>query len=617
MNESTISGSIIQVDIDLIETNDIPNHREPKLVTESSIKELAASIEQQGLLQPVLLYEHPGKEDAYILCYGHRRLAAVQSLGWKIITAEVRPWISRETLLFNRAVENFQRQELNVMEQVVAIEHAFRAAGHDLEATAAGLSRPVKWTRDMLYLGERLGDGTREIALQGLLGLGHLRELAKLGDHKMQAKIAEWGGGKLIKGGEIRLRPIEWFRKEVEQRRRSLKVVPWRLDIAFVGKLACSSCPHNSATDPQLFEMDDPKAKQGYCLNQPCFDAKTKASEKAIEKVITRVKRQDGTATPTAIQLAADDAKATMLKETSLVRSVKKAVGGDATKKDAKPARDPFAPKPLTPLQKAIVKYQDARKQWFNRAAKAITHAADADGMTYAILLLLLGTKAWNNLPCSDTGDVARHHGEPRGPLSDKRLSPKARKTIDLLSSSDLDDQVEAIGTLAQMPRSPRWNMLSAYDTSNTALQAVASAIGADVPQPPSWEDYDPAQAKPARKKVKKKKVAKKSTKKKAVAKPANKAGDDLPAMPTPSEDAGSTPLEGLISDGVVRAFIKAAGFRSDNVCVYDLCLTVKDIGWPKLREQLEEHGAMPGQIDQARNTILRHIAENAQPKGE
>lgn len=605
---TTTTNTIQQVHIDLIDQL-IPNHREAKLADDVANADLAKSMKLRGQLQPIGLYEHPDTPGRFVLCYGHRRLAAAQSLGWKTIMAEVRCWVSREDLLLNRAIENFQRQDLNVMEQVVAVEQAFKAANHELRATAAGLSRPIKWVRDMIYLGDRLGDEVRQIAMQGLLGVGHLRELAKLGDHQTQADIARWGGGRPGEKGHINLRPVEWFRQQVEQRRRSLKVVPWRLDVTFAGKMACSGCSHNSATDPQLFEMDDPKATKGFCLNQPCFDAKQTAAETAVAKVIERVEQASDDPTPTSIQLAADEADAGMIKRDTLVRSVKKAVGSNAPAKPKTSAGTTNTRK-LTPLKEAIKAFRSVCGTWEQNTIRAIQEQAQAEGMTYAILLILLRTRAWVELDETDCGESALWGGQPREPVPDKPLPEDIVAAINLLSLGDVSDQVDAIGKLGAMEQIDLDTQVMLFDTNFTALHAVASAIGADVPPPPAWSDYKPG-PKPV-----KKKVGKKTSKKKASKKPATKASDGMPELPTPAVKAGSTTLEGLISDGVVRAFIEAQRFGSDTPTVVDFFFSVRDIGWPKLRDHLEEHGAMPAQIDQAYHTIARHIAE-ANAKGE
>ena len=93
---------------------------------------------------------------------------------------------------------------------------------------------------------------------------------------------------------------------------RSLKIVPWRLDVAFgKGKAgctgyACTTCPFNSKSDPDLFGgsiADEPDA--GICTNESCFRAKQEICEKDLEKFVDKaakeVKREDVPVTETSL----------------------------------------------------------------------------------------------------------------------------------------------------------------------------------------------------------------------------------------------------------------------------------------------------------------------------
>src|SRR5438105_832035 len=82
------------------------------------VEELAASIGRYGLLQPVVVR---AQGDQFELIAGHRRLAAVASLGWDAIPAIVRDADPEEAYLLT-LVENLQRDDLSPREQSQALE---------------------------------------------------------------------------------------------------------------------------------------------------------------------------------------------------------------------------------------------------------------------------------------------------------------------------------------------------------------------------------------------------------------------------------------------------------------------------------------------------------------
>lgn len=83
----------------------------------TNIDELAKDIQDNGLLQPVTVYEHENEEGKYILLMGERRFRAVKSLGHDEINAQIRlkPKNQRELMLLQVA-ENLQREELKPIE---------------------------------------------------------------------------------------------------------------------------------------------------------------------------------------------------------------------------------------------------------------------------------------------------------------------------------------------------------------------------------------------------------------------------------------------------------------------------------------------------------------------
>src|SRR5262245_27733756 len=95
---------VIDIPVDQVD----PSPRNPRRGL-AQVRDLADSIREHGLLQPVVARRHPTCDDRYQLIAGHRRLAAVRSLGWTSVPAVVRRADADEAFLLT-LVENLQRQ---------------------------------------------------------------------------------------------------------------------------------------------------------------------------------------------------------------------------------------------------------------------------------------------------------------------------------------------------------------------------------------------------------------------------------------------------------------------------------------------------------------------------
>ncbi len=148
------------------------------------IEELAASIQAYGLLQPVVV--RPAGE-RYTLVAGHRRLAAVQSLGWRTVPASVRQAADEEAYLLT-LVENLQRSDLSPREEAQALEVLLRERGWTTRQVAAAVHRSPAYVSKRLrvfedpvlaplVLEQRLATSSAEELL--ILRPEHRRDLAE------------------------------------------------------------------------------------------------------------------------------------------------------------------------------------------------------------------------------------------------------------------------------------------------------------------------------------------------------------------------------------------------------------------------------------------------------
>jgi ParB family chromosome partitioning protein len=120
--------------------------RNPRHTVEG-IDELAASLQEYGLLQPVVVRRVNG---AYELIAGHRRLAAARQLGWQQIAAVVRDDTDKDQAYLLTLTENLQRDDLTPKEEAAALEVLVRERGW----TTRQVGEAIK--RSHIYVSRRL-----------------------------------------------------------------------------------------------------------------------------------------------------------------------------------------------------------------------------------------------------------------------------------------------------------------------------------------------------------------------------------------------------------------------------------------------------------------------------
>ena len=131
-------GEVASLPLDSVVPNPFQPRRDFK---EEEIRELAASISANGLLQPVLVRSAPAPEQ-WELVAGERRFRAVTRLGWGEVPAIVRD-VDDETMLVLALVENLQRRNLGALEEAEGyrvLVDKFKRTQEDI-ALAVGKSR--------------------------------------------------------------------------------------------------------------------------------------------------------------------------------------------------------------------------------------------------------------------------------------------------------------------------------------------------------------------------------------------------------------------------------------------------------------------------------------------
>lgn len=177
------SDSVVELKI-----NDIsPNVDQPrKIFNEDALNELAASIKENGVIQPIIVQK---KGDGYIIVAGERRWRAARIAGLKVIPAIVRELTDQQTLE-QALIENLQREDLNPLEEAFAMDNLLKSHKMSQEQLAKKLGKPratIANTVRLVNIDESLQDYIRN----GDLSAGHAKAILSLKSSEDQRKVAE------------------------------------------------------------------------------------------------------------------------------------------------------------------------------------------------------------------------------------------------------------------------------------------------------------------------------------------------------------------------------------------------------------------------------------------
>ncbi len=155
----------------------IPNKEQPrKTFDETALSELAESIKQHGVLQPLLV--RPLTDGGYQLVAGERRWRASRMAGLREVPVVVKELTDTETMEI-AIIENLQREDLNPIEEAEGLQALIDKCGFTQEDIAAsvGKSRPAIANSLRLL---RLPENVRDMTRNGSISAGHARALLAL-----------------------------------------------------------------------------------------------------------------------------------------------------------------------------------------------------------------------------------------------------------------------------------------------------------------------------------------------------------------------------------------------------------------------------------------------------
>ena len=163
-----------------------PNRYQPRRTfSDDSIQQLAQTLQEEGLLQPIIVRENQG---GYEIIAGERRFRAAKSLGWEKIPAIVNNLDDQQTASL-ALIENLQRENLNPIDEAQAYEQLMQL--NDLTQTqlAQDIGKSQSYVANKLRL-LKLAEPVQEHLAKGELSARHGRAILGLSEED-QVKLAE------------------------------------------------------------------------------------------------------------------------------------------------------------------------------------------------------------------------------------------------------------------------------------------------------------------------------------------------------------------------------------------------------------------------------------------
>ncbi|HNW86960.1 MAG TPA: ParB/RepB/Spo0J family partition protein [Candidatus Limiplasma sp.] len=163
-----------------------PNLSQPrKDFDKDSLEQLAESIRQAGILQPILVVENGTR---YRIIAGERRYRAARLVGLETVPCIARS-LTEEQQMEAALIENLQREDLNPIEEAQAIRNLMQQCGYTQEEVAKRLGKSRPAVANLLRL-LTLPEGVIHMVVAGELSAGHARVLAGITPESRQLELA-------------------------------------------------------------------------------------------------------------------------------------------------------------------------------------------------------------------------------------------------------------------------------------------------------------------------------------------------------------------------------------------------------------------------------------------
>lgn len=196
VEKATTEGDIVEINLDEIRSNP---YQPRKVFDEAALNELAASIKEYGIVQPIIVKK---SIKGYELVAGERRTKASRIAGLKTIPAIIKDFNDQDMMEI-ALIENIQRENLNPIEEAESYANIIKLRGMTQEEFANKFGKSRSYVTNILGL-LKLPEKVKTLVSQKDLSMGHARVLSKIEDETKVIELAE----KIIKEN-LSVREIE------------------------------------------------------------------------------------------------------------------------------------------------------------------------------------------------------------------------------------------------------------------------------------------------------------------------------------------------------------------------------------------------------------------------
>lgn len=267
--EQEIYGSVIRIKISEI----IPDPNQPrKEFNEADLHELAESIKNIGVLQPIAVHKAP-EDIKFHLIYGERRLRASEMAGIADIPCILFDKLDDNTVLEMQIIENMQRKNINPMEESDAFQQLISRGLITAEQIADRLGTSTKYIYDRLTL-QRVIPEVQQAVKEGRLTVTHGKQFARMNEDDQKKVWEEVHDDDTLTVADIRREISSIFQLELSK-------APFNTtDTKLVKKAgSCLKCTKRSGCRPLLFEDIE---ERDVCFDAVCWEAKVNAHIEAV-----------------------------------------------------------------------------------------------------------------------------------------------------------------------------------------------------------------------------------------------------------------------------------------------------------------------------------------------
>jgi ParB family transcriptional regulator, chromosome partitioning protein len=172
---------LTELEVNMLQSNPL----QPRgIISPESITELADSIREQGILEPIVVASTPA---GYQIIAGERRWRAAKLVGLKTVPVVIKQ-TSPQQMLEMAIVENVQREDLNPIERAQAYKRLIDEFGLGTNEVARKVGKSAPTVSNTIRL-LSLPDAIKDALVAGVITEGHVRPLISVGDQKLMLEL--------------------------------------------------------------------------------------------------------------------------------------------------------------------------------------------------------------------------------------------------------------------------------------------------------------------------------------------------------------------------------------------------------------------------------------------